>query len=200
MHKSIYDISIEYATLVQELIDSEGELTPELEYALQINKEELNKKAEAYALRILEFEGQAELVKAEAARLQARAQQLQKTADKLADIISSAMKQFDVEKIKTERVTLSFRKSEKAVLAEGFADSVLKYCKVSAEIDEEKIQAAKEEAEAAGAEPPVFPDDEMLEYFNVKAEAIVSKIKEALKEGKAVGDCMLLKSKNLQIK
>lgn len=200
MYKSLYDISVEYSALVQELIDVEGELTPELEYALQINKDELHKKAEAYALRILDFEGQAELVKVEIARLQKRAQQFQNTADKLRDIIKSAMLQFEVEKIKTERVTLSFRKSETAELPQGFADDILRFCTIEAKLDPKKIEAANQLAIDVGAELPIIPDEELLEFLTLKAEASVSKIKDALKEGRKVGDCMLLTKKNLQIK
>lgn len=200
MQKSLYEIQADYAALVTELLDAEGELTPELEMALAINKDELQSKAEGYALRILEFDGQADLIANEIKRLQARQKQYENTADKLKETIKAAMLQFNVDKIKTDKVTLAFRKSEVVEVPETFADEVLQFVTIKAEIDTDKVEAAIQQAQANKTDVPKIPKEEMLQYFKLSAAVDKTKIKTTLKEGIAVGDVMLLTKQNLQIK
>lgn len=200
MLKTLYDIQAQHAALVSELLESEGELTPELEMDLSINEDELEVKAEGYALRILEFNGQADFIDAEIKRLQSRKSQLDKTAERLKETIRAAMVQFKKEKIKTERITLSFRKSEVVEVPETFADEILQFVTIKAELDQKKIEAVAEQCNAVGAKMPEVPSVEMLDYFKLTATVDKTKIKIALKDEKTVGDVMLLTKKNLQIK
>jgi Gp157 protein len=200
MHKSLYDIRIDHAALVDELIDSEGDLSPELEMALSINEYELTEKAEAYALRILEFDGQADVVDAEIKRLQKRKESFKKTAERLKETIKAAMIQFDKDNIKTDKVTLSFRKSEVVAVPEGFENMVLNYVKLSAVLDMEKINAETERLNALPEAEYSFPTEDFLQYLDIKAELSKSKMKDALKEGTTIGEVMLVPNKNLQIK
>lgn len=200
MQKSLYDIQTDYAALVAELLDAEGELTPELEMALAINKDELQIKAEGYALRILEFDGKADLIANEIKRLQVRQKQYENTADKLKETIKAAMLQFNVDKIKTDKVTLAFRKSEVVDVPETFAEEVLRFISIKAEIDSDKVEAAIQQAQVNKTDVPKIPKEEMLQYFKLSAAVDKTKIKTSLKEGIAVGDVMLLTKQNLQIK
>lgn len=200
MLKTLYDIQTEYATLVAELLDADGELTEEMEFALAINKDELEAKAEGYALRILDFDGQAELIQYEIERLTGRKKQYENTAKKLKETIHAAMVQFQVDKIKTQKVTLSFRKSEVCEVPETFADDVLQFVSIKAEIDPGKVKSITEAATAAGFDAPKVPGVEMLDYFKLSAAVDKAKIKATIKEGTTVGDAMVIERKNLQIK
>ncbi len=113
---SLYNIQHEHIAITNDLLENGGELTPELEMALAINRQDLFEKAEGYALRIREFSTQADAITAEADRLYNRASSFKKTADRLKETISSAMQQFDVEKIEGKLITLSFRKSKVVVI------------------------------------------------------------------------------------
>jgi hypothetical protein len=200
MQKTLYEIQSDYSNLVAELLELDGELTSEMEMALMINKFELEKKAEAYALRILEFNGQAALLKIEAERLVKRAAHYEKTSERLKGIIDAAMKQFDVDKIKTPKVTLSFRKSETVEVPEEFAPDILRFVTLKAEIDKEKVNEILAAAVEAGNPVPEVPNEDMLNYFTLKAELSKTKLKDKLKEGVVIGDVMILEKKNLQIK
>lgn len=68
--KSIFNIESEYLELMQEIEYAEGELTPELEERLTINKEDLEKKAVSYGYYIKTIDNDAVLVKTEIDRLQ----------------------------------------------------------------------------------------------------------------------------------
>lgn len=199
MYKSLYEIQAEYAELIAQLLDADGELTPEMEMALLINQEELQNKAEAYALRILEFNGMASMIKMEAERLQKRATQLERTSDHLKSIIDAAMKQFNVDKIKTDKVTLSYRKSKSVEVPEGFADNILKYVSIEAKLNVDALVSAKEAADAAG-ESFEAPTEEQLKYFKLKAELSKTLLKEDLEAGVTIGDVLIVEKKNLQIK
>jgi hypothetical protein len=69
MNKSIYDISEEYLNIVAELEESEGELTPELEERLAINKEDFIAKATAYVHIIRMTESETSFIDTEIERL-----------------------------------------------------------------------------------------------------------------------------------
>lgn len=198
--KSLYDIQVEHASLIQYLLDLEGELTPEMEEQLTINEDELTVKAEGYALRILEFNGQAGLIKNEIARLTAKKKKYEDTAEQLKDRIEKAMKQFNRDKIETTRVKLSFRKSSAVQLPENFTEDVLKYVKLEAKLDTEKIEAVTEEYTAKEADLPFLPTESMLEYFKVSASVDSAKIKADLKDGVTIATCTIVDNQNLQIK
>lgn len=200
MQKSLYEIQIDHAAIVSELLDAGGEISPELEMALAINQDELKEKAVSYALRIKEFLGMSDMIKAESDRLAKRAASYKKTSDRLKEYISAAMLQFGVDKIEDKLVALSFRKSEAVEVPEEFADSILKFVTIKAEIDPEKVEAIKAEYEMNGLDEPAIPDVEMLDYFKLSASVDNAKIKASLKEGVTVGDAMILTKKNLQIK
>ncbi|HEX7906209.1 MAG TPA: siphovirus Gp157 family protein [Chitinophagaceae bacterium] len=112
MTKSLYNIREEYANITAELLENGGELTPEMEMALLISKEDLQNKAVAYGLRIREFTSQFNAISEESERLANRAKAYKKTCDRMKELISSAMEQFQVDKIEDPLVTLSFRKSK----------------------------------------------------------------------------------------
>jgi hypothetical protein len=109
---NLFQIEQQYLNLSNELLEVGGELTPELEQALEISQEQLNNKGIAYGFIIKKFETESDIIDAEIKRLQALKKSRENTVERLKERIKSAMELFDVDKIETPLMKLSFRKSE----------------------------------------------------------------------------------------
>jgi hypothetical protein len=109
---NIYNIQSEYQQIVTQLIENGGELTPELELALQINKDNFHSKSENYGYITKQFDGEMDIIDNEIKRLQQAKRSREKTIQRLKDTIELAMLTFDVDKIETPLIKISFRKSE----------------------------------------------------------------------------------------
>jgi hypothetical protein len=112
MNQSIYQIKNEYQLIIAEVINNEGEITPELETALTINKEQLQSKAVDYCYVIKQLDYDCEQIDNEIARLNKLKKVRSNLTDRLKNTVSSAMQLFEVEKIETPLIKLSFRNSE----------------------------------------------------------------------------------------
>lgn len=112
MKTSLYQIEQNYLTLVESLIENGGELTPELETELSINKEQLQNKGVCYGFIVKELEGNIDLIDLEIKRLQALKKPLVNSIDRLKNNLSQAMQMFDVTELKTPLLKINFRKSE----------------------------------------------------------------------------------------
>ena len=112
MSQSIYKIQNEFQLIIAEVINNEGEITPELETALTINKEQLQSKAVDYCYVIKQLDYDCEQIDNEIARLNKLKKVRSNLTDRLKNTVSSAMKLFEVEKIETPLIKLSFRNSE----------------------------------------------------------------------------------------
>lgn len=93
-----------------------GELTDDLEERLVINQEELNQKAENYALLIRQIEGKVSVIKAEMDRLKVLMTSKQNTATRLKDNIKKAMDMYDVKSIEGNLVKLTLRNNAASVV------------------------------------------------------------------------------------
>jgi hypothetical protein len=109
---NIFNIQTEYQLLVNELIENGGEITPELELALQINKDNFHSKSENYAYITKQFDAEMDIIDNEIKRLQQAKKSREKTIQRLKDTIELAMLTFDVNKIETPLIKISFRNSE----------------------------------------------------------------------------------------
>ena len=109
---NIYQIQNEYQLLINQIIEAEGELTPENETALIINKEQLQSKAVDYSYVIKQLDSDCEQIDAELKRLQQLKKVRTNLAERLKNTISDAMNLYEVEKIETPLIKLSFRNSE----------------------------------------------------------------------------------------
>jgi len=109
---NIYKIQNEFQLIIAEVINNEGEITPELETALTINKEQLQSKAVDYSYVIKQLDSDCEQIDAELKRLQQLKKVRTNLAERLKDTISDAMNLYEVEKIETPLIKLSFRNSE----------------------------------------------------------------------------------------
>jgi len=112
MNQSIYKIQNEFQLIIAEVINNDGEITPELETALTINKEQLQSKAVDYCYVIKQLDYDCEQIDNEIARLNKLKKVRSNLTDRLKNTVSSAMQLYDVEKIETPLIKLSFRNSE----------------------------------------------------------------------------------------
>jgi hypothetical protein len=109
---NIYKIQNEFQLIIAEVINNEGEITPELETALTINKEQLQSKAIDYCYVIKQLDYDCEQIDNEIARLNKLKKVRANLTDRLKNTVSSAMQLYEVEKIETPLIKLSFRNSE----------------------------------------------------------------------------------------
>jgi len=109
---NIYKIQNEFQLIISEVINNEGEITPELETALTINKEQLQSKAVDYSYVIKQLDYDCEQIDNEIARLNKLKKVRSNLTDRLKNTVSSAMQLYEVEKIETPLIKLSFRNSE----------------------------------------------------------------------------------------
>ena len=112
MKLSLYTIEQNYLTLVENLIDNGGELTPELETELAITKQDLQNKGVCYGFIVKELEGNIDLIDLEIKRLNALKKPLVNSIDRLKNNLSNAMQMFEVTELKTPLLKINFRKSE----------------------------------------------------------------------------------------
>ena len=140
---SIYNIQSEYQQLVNQLIENGGELTPELELALQINKDNFHSKSENYAYITKQFDGEIDIIDNEIKRLQQAKKTREKAIERLKANIEMAMTTFEVDKIETPLIKISFRKSESVEVEDvNNLPALYKVVKVSETADKLKIKDA----------------------------------------------------------
>ena len=89
--RSLFHITQEFQEIRQLLINSDGELTPELESKLLITSSDFDKKAANYGLLIREFLSKETVIDIEIKRLQALKKSAKKSADRLKDTMRDAM-------------------------------------------------------------------------------------------------------------
>lgn len=110
MKKSLYHIEQETLDIISKL--EEGEVTPELEEALTINKQELQNKAVNYAYVIKECDFNVSAIDEEIKRLQSIKKSEEKKSALLKERITSAMNLYGIEEVKTPTLKLNFRSSK----------------------------------------------------------------------------------------
>lgn len=92
--QTLFNITEEQRQLVAEIEAMDGELTPEMEEKLVINKSELNHKAVAYNEVITTKNTQNDMIKAEIKRLQSWAKRNDKIVERLEENLLNAVKTF----------------------------------------------------------------------------------------------------------
>lgn len=124
MKKSIFQISTELQTIVNQIIETGGEITPEIEQSLQISEAELGTKSVKYGYAIKQMEFDNKAIDDEIKRLQAMKKTRTNAIDRLKNVLSTTMQSFDIPEIDTPTMKINFRKSTSVEI-----------------IDEEKIPA-----------------------------------------------------------
>lgn len=156
MNKNLFEIEKEYRELAQQVIDAEGELSPELEEQLAINQQQLESKGRAYGYVIKERQYDNDIVDAEIARLTSIKKRNTRTIDKLKETLRNSMEVFGVEEIKSPTLKICFLKSKAVVFTDtDEIPAIYKSTKVveTESIDKKAIKEAIERGElVAGAE------------------------------------------------
>ena len=148
MKLSLYTIEQNYLTLVENLIDNGGELTPELETALTINKEQLEQKGINYAFIIKEIRDRKLARKNYLDKLKKDNDIDDKIENELINRLSLAMQLFEVEKIETPLIKLSFRNSESVEITnESQLDACFIVTKTVSSPDKKAIKEAIKQGE-----------------------------------------------------
>ena len=140
---NIFNIQSEYQQLVNQLIENQGEITPELELALQINKDNFHSKSENYGYITKQFDGEMDIIDNEIKRLQQAKKSREKTIERLKATIELAMLTFDIDKIETPLIKISFRKSESVEVTDvNELPNEFKVIKLTESADKLKIKDA----------------------------------------------------------
>jgi hypothetical protein len=138
---NIFNIQNEYKQLVSELIENGGELTPELELSLQINKDQLQSKSENYAYIIKQIDTECDIIDNEIKRLQQAKKVRENTVERLKTTLTTAMHLFEVNEIKTPLIKINFRKSESVIVYDvNSLPQMFKTIKVTETPDKAKIK------------------------------------------------------------
>jgi hypothetical protein len=140
---NIYNITTEFLNLEAQLIENGGELTPEIEQALIINKDELQHKSIQYGYVIKSLSDNVDAIDAEIKRLQGIKKVNENAIDRLKDTLSSAMQLFGIPELKTPTLKINFRKSEQVIVHDvNSLPQMFKTIKVSEQPDKVKIKEA----------------------------------------------------------
>ena len=140
---NIYKIETEYRELVSVLVENGGELTPEIEQALQINQKDLYRKSESYAYAIKELDGEIDIIKSEIERLQALISKREKSICRMKETVLKAMELYEIDKIETPMIKISVRESEAVeIINENQIELIYKVEKVTTTISKSAIKEA----------------------------------------------------------
>ena len=178
---SIYNISSDLKKIYEDLdngngIDLEtGEIKPEIMQQLSISRNELEVKAVDYGYVIKAFDDEICIIEKEIERLEERKAYVKKNKEKMKQIVSSAMEEFGITKIKGDTLQLSFRKSE---IVEVFDENLLN----------EKFK----KSHCTFCQYPAF--------WYTKHYTDKTAIKNAIKNGENVQGAKIIEKNNLQIK
>jgi hypothetical protein len=112
MKKSLYEIEESHLQIAEQLMENGGELTEELEQALAINKADLEVKGTNYGLIVKQIKGEIAIIDGEMERLSALKKSRSKTIERLENNLAAAMQIFEIEKIESPILKISFRRSE----------------------------------------------------------------------------------------
>ena len=146
---NIYQIQNEYQLLINSIIESEGEITPELELALTINKDQLQSKSENYAYIIKQMDAECDIIDLEIKRLQQAKKVRENTIERLKNTLTYAMNLFEVPEIKTPLIKINFRKSESVIVMDvNDLPKEYKVIKVTEQADKVKIKEALKSGES----------------------------------------------------
>lgn len=99
MSKSIFIIGEEYARIEALLYESGGEITDELELALAINHNDLERKGEGYVSLIRKNEADIDIIDSEIKRLTALKKVRVNLIDRLKERVRLAMETYEIKKI-----------------------------------------------------------------------------------------------------
>jgi len=114
MKLSLYQITEEYLQIAEAL--KEGEATPELETALALNEHNLQVKSVNYAYLVKDMQAENTAIDNEIERLTKLKAQRDNAITRLEDTVKAAMILYGIEKIESNNIKISFRKSTQVII------------------------------------------------------------------------------------
>src|ERR1043165_48965 len=108
---NLFSLQHEYIRLLGQIEESEGEITEEIDQALQFTEQRLRNEGAEVAAVIKTMDYWQDSVEAEIKRLEAIKSRLTKGKELLKNRLSGAMQQFGIERIFTDTMTVSLRSS-----------------------------------------------------------------------------------------
>jgi hypothetical protein len=123
--RTMWEILEDSKDLENQLIEAEGELTPELEELININQNELLDKIERYYYVIQNLTNKAELEKQQKERFEKREKTLKNSAQRLKDAIDVAVGTYGITDIKSKAKIPSKKLEAGTVKATGVAYPVV---------------------------------------------------------------------------
>ena len=152
MEKSLYQITADQNELFNQIAENDGELTPEMEQQLELNKDNFETKARGYIWMMKKLEADNITIDEELNRLERIKKRNDKLIDKLKESMKNALIIFgDSQKVDT--FTLSLRKSKSVEIVD--VDSIpaeYRTIKTTETINKTEIKKAIESGvEVAGA-------------------------------------------------
>lgn len=116
MAHTLYTITEDQRLLNEMLEANGGELTPEIEEAMQITEDNFIAKAEAYGATISEYDAQADVCAQEIKRLTAYKRTCENVSKRMKERLTDAMHTFNTDKVTAGTFRFSFRKSTAVVI------------------------------------------------------------------------------------
>lgn len=158
--KSLVQLTQDYNSLMQMILEAGGELTPEAEASLSVNTQTLALKADAYDFIMGKLDAEEGYWKAEADKYQRVARACSNARERMRGAIKAAMIGMDMKEVLGERATFKLTaaapklviQNEKLVPGEYVIETVVR------EVNKDKIKASlKEGHEVPGCTlEPVF--------------------------------------------
>lgn len=193
--KSLFNIRQDHLTLLALIDEAEGELTPEMQEELKLNEEGFREKAISYAYVVKKLDAESDVIAAEIKRLSALKQRADKRSDLFKQMLDEGMKQFGYEKIESELLKITYRKSTPVELSETFQNDILKFADVTISLNEAKVKAAEEAGETI-----VVTEDMLAACFDLNPAISKKRIGDAIKQGITIPGASMPEKKSLQIK
>ena len=117
-NNKLYNIQQQYMHILECIEASEGEITPEIDVALQLNQQQMQEAGVNIGLSIKALDYSEDVLDTEIERLTAYRTKIRKGKELLKNRLSLAMQQFGIERISSPTINLSFRKSEAIEITE----------------------------------------------------------------------------------
>jgi len=173
----LYDITKQYQGIFDALDENGGEITPELQYQLEVAEENLHEKVDHICGYIRKMEGYIATLNTEIARMQARKKANENAIGNLKNYVRFEMKKAEMDKIETGLFKLSIRNTKASVLIDDFEKVPIAY----------RLFALKGNHHCMSFSAGLF--DMMQDVFGESLELTVDKnaIYEALNEGEVSG-------------
>ncbi len=111
----LYELSTELATINDEIISTDGELSPDLEARLDNVSLDFRAKSQGIAKWTLDIAGVESMIETEIARLQRKKKVAENLRTRLTAYIKACMEQADVQKIESPTITLRIQKNPPSV-------------------------------------------------------------------------------------